>query len=291
MIEIGFVGPGRVGRALVSLLPRDAYRLGPILATTYTSARRAAREMQLGRPAEGLDDFSACAVILVAVPAAEVKAVAEQLATAPIRFARRVVLHTNGPLGSDALDPLRVRGAALGCLCPLQVIQGPVLSFAGTRFIFEGDPAAVRPACGIVRSLGGEWTHLAAEQKALVAAAASLVTDAFTGLIEMTVRRLTAAGVPRKRALEAVERLVADSLEVYARSGRSSRPGPFLSKDRETSRLLLEASDRAAACDPESYRAALRLTQEILELPDEPTVEETAADLPVRARAAKAGGL
>ena len=67
-MEVGLVGPGRVGRALAELLPEESFRLGPVLSSNLTSARRAVRLMRRGSPAAGPEDLAACKVVLIAVP-------------------------------------------------------------------------------------------------------------------------------------------------------------------------------------------------------------------------------
>ncbi len=98
MIEVGLVGPGRVGRTLATLLPRERFHLGPVLSHTLTSARRSVRLMEIGEPTEDPETFGDCDLLLITVRDHVIEAVAKRFATTGFRCAKKVVLHTTGLL-------------------------------------------------------------------------------------------------------------------------------------------------------------------------------------------------
>ncbi len=114
MIEVGLVGPGRVGRALAELLPAESFRLGPVLSSSLTSARRAVRVMRRGSPAAGPEDFATCPVILIAVPDAAVEVTALRLSKTEFSWKKKVVLHSSGIFDRYVLEQLGRRGASVG---------------------------------------------------------------------------------------------------------------------------------------------------------------------------------
>ena len=96
MTKVGLIGPGRVGRTLVTLLPRDKFRLGPVLSHNFASARRAVRLLEMGEPSDDLAELVACNVVLIAVPDEVLESVVERLADVIFRYDGTVLLHTSG---------------------------------------------------------------------------------------------------------------------------------------------------------------------------------------------------
>lgn len=239
-MEVGLVGPGRVGRALAELLPEESFRLGPVLSSNLTSARRAVRLMRRGSPAAGPEDLAACPVVLIAVPDTALEETALGLYKTEFSWKKKVVLHTSGILGSSVLEPLEKRGASIGSMHPLYVFQRRPVSLAGVHFTVEGNSPAVNVARKMIRSFDGEFQVVGPEDKVHHSIATTLVSDFSTGLLEAAVGQMVAGGFSRKRALGAINRLLEVSLEDYERSGRSSRPGPLLQGNTEAVRRHLE---------------------------------------------------
>lgn len=260
MTEIGLIGSGRVGRALVSLLPPESFRVGAVMDETLTVARRAVREISRGTATADVESFRSAQVILICLPSGAIGGAVRKLADATFLLQRRVVLHTCGTYDSSVLRPLRRRGAATGSMHPLYVFQRPVLSFAGVYFAAEGDTAANRMAQRIVRALQGEFQLVRPGKKIHSSVAASLASDCLTGLLEIAVGQMTAAGLPRRRAWEAVARILDATQQDYAHSGRKSRPGPLLEDDTSTVEHFVEELSRRDPAAAEGYQLAARQT-------------------------------
>lgn len=264
MIEVGLVGPGRVGRTLTTLLPRERFHLGPVLSHTLTSARRSVRLMEIGEPADDPEALAYCDLLLVTVPDHAIEAVANRLAAASFRYTKKVVLHTNGLLSSAALEPLRQRGAAAGSMHPFYVFQRPVLSLAGVYFAVEGDTAATSMARALIRAWDAEFQLVKPAEKPRHVMASSMVSDLLTGLLEASVQEMASGGFNRRRALEALTQMLQVVLKDYTRSGRASRPGPLL---RGEMGRALEALGRAGQVDAqviEDYRVQALRTLRVL---------------------------
>jgi len=265
VIEVGLVGPGRVGRTLAGLLPSESFALGPVLSSNLTSTRRAVRVMRRGFAAAGPEDFAACPVILIAVPDAAIEVTALGLSETEFSWKKKVVLHSSGIFDSSVLEPLARRGASVASMHPLFVFQRQPISLAGVHFTVEGNVSAVNVARKMIRAFNGEFQVVGPQNKVHHSIATTLVTDFFTGLIEAAVCQMVAGGFSRKRALSAMNRLLEVSLEDYERSGRSSRPGPLLQGNAEAVRRHLEA---LRADDPDlagSYLHAAKRTLAFLQ--------------------------
>jgi predicted short-subunit dehydrogenase-like oxidoreductase (DUF2520 family) len=264
MNEVGLIGPGRVGRSLAMSLPPDLYRLGPVRSRTVTSARKAVREMRLGRPSNRWADFAACSLILVATPEAAIAPTLDSLLSIEPDLAGVCVLHTSGFFGLDWDQDMQTRGASFGWLFPVHIFQRPSPTLNGVPFVLGGNRQAVRVARRLVRACGAKAQVSTPDGKNGVAAGLSLASDALTGIYELTLRRFTAAGFGRRRALDTLNALVLSSFDGYARSGKSSKPGPLTRGDHYA---VLQRALSLESQDPDEaklYRRTLDLTLDIL---------------------------
>lgn len=234
LLHVGLIGPGRAGQALARLLPGSRYEIGPVAARTFTSARRATRQMRLGQPTTDYEDFAGCGLILIVVPDDAIRPVAQALAGVSFPFRRKVVLHTSGALDSSELAPLGERGAAIGSLHPLQTFGRRVLSLAGVHFAVEGDTAALRLAQSLVSDWHGKLLRIRPGQKVLYHAAATFASPLFVLLMETAVRLMGRAGVPPKTAIQALRPLLAATLDNFAHVGKLSWTGPLARGDAAT---------------------------------------------------------
>jgi predicted short-subunit dehydrogenase-like oxidoreductase (DUF2520 family) len=290
VVEVGLIGAGRVGRTLTALLPREQFRLGPVVGRSKTSARRSVREMARGTAATSLEALASCAVILLTVPDRVLEEVVRKLAGVEFRFGKKIVLQTSRLHHSGHLDSLRRRGAAVGSLQPLFVFQRPVPSLAGVQCAVEGDAAATRMARKMIRCWEGEFQLVRAEQKIHLGIACSIAGDFLPGLLEMFVRQLSLAGFLKKRSLSAVQPVLDAAFREYARAGRRARPGPLLENDPQTVRSYLDALKALDPAMANAYGLMARQTIEILRRKvNEFPFLDSGADTGGRARAAAAG--
>lgn len=256
MIRVGLIGPGRVGQALVRLLPASKYEIGPVLSRTFTSARRAVRLMRVGTPTPTCDDFADCRIIIIAVPDDSIADVAAQLAGASFPFRSKVVFHTSGALDSSLLEPVRARGAAVASLHPLQSFGRHVLSLGGVYFAVEGDEKALRTAQSLVHDWHGKLLRLKPGQKILYHAAATFASPLFTPLMQAAVTLLGHAGIGPKAAIQALKPLLLTTLENYVHSGRQSWTGPLARGDAGTIQKHLAALQAAEPILARYYRGS-----------------------------------
>src|SRR5271170_6198382 len=123
---LGFVGAGRVGRALGRRLRELGWKVGAVVTRNESSARSAVRFIGAGVPQAGLSRrILASSVILIATPDGAISEVAKDLARMGAEELRgHVVLHTSGALDASVLRAVRECGAATGSMHPLQTFGG-----------------------------------------------------------------------------------------------------------------------------------------------------------------------
>ncbi|MSR01732.1 MAG: hypothetical protein EXR94_03175 [Gemmatimonadetes bacterium] len=149
--SIAIIGAGRLGRTLGERLVGEGARVRYVV-------RRGGRNL----PAPGfLDDdpaaYRGVRWILVATPDDQIWAASRRLADLDVVGRRHVVLHLSGALDQAALKPLRLTGAALGSMHPLQsvaVAAAAINRLPGSFAGLEGEARAIRAGRRLATVLG-----------------------------------------------------------------------------------------------------------------------------------------
>src|ERR1700752_704610 len=166
-------------------------------------------------------------ILWFCVPDAEIAHAAASLCE---RFQGRaqVALQSSGALGSEILEPLRRRGAAVASVHPLMTfVRGSRPSLAGVSFAIEGDPVAVGAARRIVRDLGGQSYPITRKEKTAYHAWGTFASPLLTALLATTDRVAATAGVNRKAAKQRMLPIIAQTIANYAALGAAgSFSGP-----------------------------------------------------------------
>lgn len=260
---LAILGAGRVGRALGLELRRAGWNIGAVVTRSKASARRAARFIGAGTALPRTSGHVLnSSVILIATPDAEISEVTKELVRLDGHKLRgKVVLHTSGALGSQALIPLRKYGAAIGSMHPLQSFTGaspPPL--AGRVFAIEGEARAVRTARKIARALRALPLRIDAKNKPLYHAAAALSAGHVLAIVEAATRVLMSIGMRRSEAVRALLPMTRQVLENYERLGpRAAWTGPLARGDH----AVVNAHVRALARFSPQYRAAYEVLNRV----------------------------
>jgi len=266
--SIAIVGAGRVGRALGQRLRETGWRITVVAARSESSARKGARFIGGGRPAAGIPaTLAAASTILLTVPDDAIPRVASELArNAREELRGKVVLHTSGALDASVLEPLRLCGAAVGSVHPLQSFNGvSVPPLEGKVFAIEGDELAVRTARKLARSLGGVPVGISAAKKPLYHAAGAFAAGLSLTLEEAGVRMLMTAGLKRREAQRALLSLTRQVLEHYEKLGpQKAWTGPLARGDYGVVAIHEKALREVQSEFLEAYRAVNRLAAFVL---------------------------
>lgn len=263
---IAIVGAGNLGTALALALREAGYRIESVIARgrgrSLTRARRLARQTG-SRAVPGAEEVKA-RVLWICVPDSEIARAASSLAE---RFygERRIVLHSSGALGSEALEPLRRKGTAVASVHPLMTFVGRSRpSLVGVSFAIEGDPAAVRAARGIVRDLGGEPYGIKQKEKNAYHAWGTFASPLLTALLATTEEVAALAGVSKKAARQRMLPILLQTVRNYGKLGAAAGfSGPIVRGDVETVQRHLEVL-RKAPLPRQVYVALARAALEYL---------------------------
>ena len=254
-MNIGIVGPGRMGLALGAALRK---------------AGAAERLVYYGRDMEapphpifdGVDaaDYRifphalmpGTSVVLLAVPDSALSEVAHDLAAFGPPPPACVALHLAGAISTEVLAPLHAVGYAVGSLHPLQAIADPFHSgdkLFGVAFALAGEPEAIAIGRRLVNALDGLPLVIAPNKRQLYHASAVVASNYMIALLAFSVRLMMEAGVSESDSITALLPLVKGTLENLDQLGvGAALTGPIARGDGDTIRLhlaRLSDSDRA----------------------------------------------
>jgi len=266
--SLAIVGAGRVGSALGRRLSEVGWKIGAVVTRSEASARRAVRFIGAGKACAGMTTrILASRVILIATPDDEIALVSQDLARiGEAQLAGSVVLHTSGAMDSEVLEALRMRGAKVGSLHPLQSFSGvavPLLE--GRIFAIEGETQAVRVARRIARALGGSPVRIAGSKKLLYHAAAAMAAGHVLAVEEAATQLLVSLGMKRSEAVRGLLPLTRQVLENFERLGpRTAWTGPLSRGDYKIVRAHLNALQNSPREFAPAYATLNRLAARVL---------------------------
>jgi predicted short-subunit dehydrogenase-like oxidoreductase (DUF2520 family) len=263
------VGGGRVGRELGRQLAGHGWRVLAVTTRSTKTARAAVRAIGEGRPHGRLGPEALEAdLVLMTTPDDAIEPVARVLAGSSRGSLRgRVVLHTSGALGSEALRALARRGAAVASMHPMQAFgKGRRPRLRGVCFAIEGQPAARRLAARLAREMGGVPVFLRSGSKAAYHAGCSFASPQLLAVVEAATQLLVKrAGFRREQAVRALMPLAKQTLENFEHLGaRGAWTGAVARGDQATIRRHLKELARWPAEYREAYVALVKLQKRLL---------------------------
>ena len=250
-LDVGVIGPGRVGTGLALALARAGHRV-------YIHGRR-------GKPVPppltlttGPTDLpppwmGRASVVFLAVPDDAIRPLADALAAARVVGPEHVVLHLSGSQGQEALGRLVTSQAALGSLHPLQTIVEPERApdhLRGAWAGVEGMPRAVETAERLARDIGMRPFRILPRTKPVYHAGAVFASNYFVVVEAVAQRLLRHAGLSDEEAWQALLPLVEGTLDNLRRTGGgggggggppAALTGPVVRGDTETVLRHLES--------------------------------------------------
>src|SRR5271154_993340 len=220
--SVTILGAGRVGRALGRRLRELGWSIRGVAARSERNAKKAVRFIGAGIALAGVSPRALDArVVLMTMPDDALAEAAEELAMAGGDELRdKIILHTSGAMDSGVLTPLRMRGAKVASMHPMQSFSGVhVPSLEGKIFAIEGDAAAVRVAREMARAFGGVPVTIEAKVKPLYHASGTVAAGLVLALEESSVQLLMAAGLKRRESMRALLALTRQGLGHFEKLG------------------------------------------------------------------------
>ena len=263
---IAIVGAGNLGTALAVALREAGYRIESVIARMPGNSLARARRLAkfTGARAVLTSETVKAGILWLCVPDGEIAHAAVSLAEG-FQGRGKIALHSSGALGSETLQPLRRRGAAVASVHPLMTfVRGSRPSLVGVSFAIEGDRVAVRAARRIVRDLGGKSYPVSRKEKNAYHAWGTYASPLLTALLATTEEVAALAGVSKKAARERMLPILLQTVKNYGKLGAAAGfSGPMVRGDVETVRRHLEVL-RTAAVPRQVYVALAHAALEYL---------------------------
>ena len=250
-LPICIVGPGRLGAALAINLHRAGWRVEKLVVRS--GARRSGKTARLARAVGASvvrlgESELPSGLVWITVPDDRIATVAEVLAGRQ-DWRGMTVFHSSGALSSEALRPLRARGARVASVHPgMTFVAKSVPSLRGVPFGIEGDPGALRLARRIIVDLGGTAVTIRKENKVLYHAFDTFASPLLIALMAGLESVGKAAGIPEKKLRTMAGPLLRQTLENYLQHGAAAAfSGPFVRGDVEVVHRHLKALRKSPA--------------------------------------------
>lgn len=257
---LAIIGAGRAGSALAIAAHDAGYRVAAVASRRGEMAARLADTVGATAVATPLDAVVAAELTLLAVPDGAIATVAEAIAASGVSLRGRGVVHLGARFSRDIIGSLRVSGAEIGVLHPLQALAGPDSASLLDGAFFRVDASGVLREwlLALVSSLGATPLDIDPANAALYHAAAVLAGNAPLALLAEATRLLEAAGVSAETAHDALAALLEGAAHNARRAGSAAAlTGPVARGDGAAIAAHLDA----LASHPEARDLYLHLTR------------------------------
>ena len=229
---VAVVATGKLMHSFVRDLPAFRERLGLVKAVSLRVASRITNALRAGIPVENCESIGDFRTVLICVPDEAARETVAELAACDVEWRRRTVLLCDSQLTSDALRPLKERGAHVAAFDMPAGGRGMLLA--------DGDRSAITE----VKALAGRGVRIVKVfpyQKSRFYEGLALASLCGP-LAALVGEHFRAAGLTPAQAKPIVESVFAESVRDYLRSGRKvlGRNAP---PDRsELLRVLMQAA-------------------------------------------------
>ena len=233
-MDIGVIGPGRVGGGLARLLTDRGYAIRAVAGKTPSRAEALAASLPECRAADPQTVADTCGFVFVTTPDHTLAAVAKALTW---REGQSVV-HCSGALPAAALSSVAASGAVPGAFHPLQTLPDAQAAYAnlpGSFVAIEAEEPLLGRLAAMATSLGCTWGYVPPAARPAYHAAAVLVSNYTVALAHAGVELWRALGKSEEESMRALAPLLAGTVRNLRRLGPAAAlTGPVARGDWET---------------------------------------------------------
>jgi len=271
MPSLAIIGAGRAGSALAIAAHDAGYRVVAVASRRGEMAARLADTVGARAVASPPAAVVLADLTLLAVPDGAIPTVAASIAASGVSLHGRGVVHLGARFGPEIIGSLRVTGAQVGVLHPLQALAGPDSAslLEGSFFRIDATGLLEERLLALVAALGASRLEIDPAAAPLYHAAAVLAGNAPLALLAEATRLLEAAGVQPEAAHAALAALLEGAAHNARRAGPAAAlTGPVARGDRDAIAAHLDA----LAAHPEARDLYLTLTRAMESLLAAPAV-------------------
>lgn len=268
MDTLNIIGCGRLGQTLAKLWSQQAvFAIQDVMNRTIESAAAAVAFIGAGRAVTPAVDLRPADLFLIATPDDVIATCAHHLTQTGCLRPGNIVFHCSGALPSTDLNMVTACGAFVASVHPIKSFATPeraVRSFAGTYCGVEGDPNALAVLQLAFTRIGGKLFTIDAAKKTFYHAAAVLVCNDLTALIELGARLYEKAGLNRQTAFDVMRPIVRETVEAAFTLGTArALTGPVARGDYTTVAKQLNALHGWNPQIEDAYRALGAITLDL----------------------------
>ncbi len=244
--RVALVGAGRVGTSLALALHHSGVEVTAVVDMDLARAQRCAALSGAPVFSTSCSDIPAqSSMVVVTVPDDAIEKAATTLLSSSAARPGATVLHTSGALTSEALAPLRRKGASVASAHPVMTFSGHEDDWhlwQGTYVGIEGDEDARARAETLFRRLGAVPLSLSSENKGLYHLACVFASNHVVALYTCALRTLVRLGIDEPTALRMLAPLTQRTVANIAAQGPvKALTGPIARGDVGTVRQHLRA--------------------------------------------------
>ena len=254
-MNIGVIGPGRVGSGLARLLAERGYVVRAIAGRTPAQAESLAAALPDCEAAGPQRVADTCDLVFVTTPDAAISAIAG----ANTWQRGQGVVHCSGALPAAALAAVERHGALPGAFHPLQTLPDAQAAFEnlpGSFVGIEAEEPLLSELTGVASALECTWGFVPAAARPAYHAAAVLVSNYTVALAHAGIKLWQVLGKSEQEGLEALVPLLQGTTHNLRRLGPvDALTGPMARGDWATVRRNLTAIREAAPQQAFPYAA------------------------------------
>ena len=258
---ITLIGAGNLAQALGPALKAAGYQIEFIAARETASSRRRAAMLAgtLEAHTQSLNDAGPHSEIVWICHTDDALAETAKLLARKPGWSGKIVFHSSGALSSDALSPLKRKGASTASLHPMMTfVPGATPRMEEVPFAVEGDSRAVAVARRIVRDLGAESFAIKKAAKPLYHALGSFSSPLIVAALVTAERVGRGAGLSASQTRRVMAPILHQTIKNYAERGAAAAfSGPIKRGDINTVLRHLKELKRVPGAS-EVYRALVK---------------------------------
>jgi predicted short-subunit dehydrogenase-like oxidoreductase (DUF2520 family) len=255
---IGFIGAGRLGRALAWSLEQSGWPVSAVASRTNASARALAAPLRHCDILTAQAVADACDLVFITTPDSAIEPTAQSL-----RWKRGMyVVHCSGATEVTALQTAADAGASTGGFHPMQTfsdIAVAMRTLPGCTITVEAQGMLNLLLFRLAAALGCKVNHLPPGMRGRYHAAGGYASQFVNVLLKEAVQIWQSWGASEEQALQALLPLLKGTASAIERSGlERGMPGPVSRGDVQTVARHVQALQQMGADPVALYRALCR---------------------------------
>lgn len=237
-LQLGAVVEGNSTGSAILRFRTIAEELGPVKSAALRVARRISNFLRAGYAVSDYEELAAARLILLRIPDSVVARIVDELCASELVFKELSFVLCESWLASDALEPLRARGASVATLVG-------VSGSRRDRFVLEGQISAVRQIRRFIERNEARVVEIRPGTKQLYFAAELLATALPMPLFITAQQALRASGVSGNRLHAVLDEMAKEMFSDFLKGARVTWGGPLTKCSSETAGAYLRLLRRS----------------------------------------------